>query len=187
MLRYKMEEYLEALRPKIDLKDYAKLQAIKIIRVHQFIAKAAELCNPKGIFVSNDSPADIAYIRRMAIETGKEKPMATPWNTVHFDGPYDQGRSRKATKYFVTTGDSLGKALNQIDRKYSKEDYVKQFITRIPKNLTKIEPAERINREKFVGVPEELFIILNQQRERLLKAREKFGTDYVPPECFEEV
>ncbi|MEM2567452.1 MAG: hypothetical protein QXH20_03155 [Candidatus Bathyarchaeia archaeon] len=36
-----MEESREALRPRMDLKDYFKLQAIKIVRVHQFIAEAA--------------------------------------------------------------------------------------------------------------------------------------------------
>lgn len=36
-----MEESLEALRPRMDLKNYVKLQAIKIPRVHQFIAEAS--------------------------------------------------------------------------------------------------------------------------------------------------
>ncbi|MEM1539814.1 MAG: hypothetical protein QXJ07_00295 [Candidatus Bathyarchaeia archaeon] len=88
----KVEEHLEVLRLKVDLKNYVKLQAIKVPRLHQFIAEAAELCSPERIFVSDDSPEDIAYIRRMAIETGEEKPLAMPGHTVHFDGPFDQGR-----------------------------------------------------------------------------------------------
>jgi phosphoenolpyruvate carboxykinase (GTP) len=146
----KMNEYLKVLRLKMDSKYYMKLQAIKVPSVHQFIAEAAELCNPEKIFVADDSPEDIAYIKRMALETGEEKPLAIPEHTVHFDGPYDQGRDREATKYLVPKGEYLSKALNQIDRDE--------------------------------GLAEELFTILNQQRERLLKAREKFGTDYVPPE-----
>jgi len=111
-----MSEYLEALRPKLSKEDYCKLCAIKIPSVHKFIAESAELCNPDRIFVSNDSPEDRDYIRRQAIATGEEKPLATPGHTVHFDGPYDQGRDREATKYLVPKGDYLSKALNQIDR-----------------------------------------------------------------------
>ncbi|MEM2338045.1 MAG: phosphoenolpyruvate carboxykinase (GTP) [Candidatus Bathyarchaeia archaeon] len=107
---------LQAIRHKLDREDYDKLHLIKIPRVHQFIVECAMLCNPEGIFVSDDSPDDIAYIRRMAIKTGEEKPLATPGHTVHFDGPYDQGRDREATKYLVPKGDYLSKALNQIDR-----------------------------------------------------------------------
>jgi phosphoenolpyruvate carboxykinase (GTP) len=112
----KMNEGLEVLRLKMDSKNYMKLQAIKVPSVHQFIAEAAELCNPEKIFIADDSPEDITYIKRMALETGEEKPLAIPGHTVHFDGPYDQGRDREATKYLVPKGEYLSKALNQIDR-----------------------------------------------------------------------
>ncbi|MEM0313637.1 MAG: phosphoenolpyruvate carboxykinase (GTP), partial [Candidatus Bathyarchaeia archaeon] len=96
--------------------DYMRLIAIKVPEVHRFIAESAELCNPDRIYITADTPEDIDYIRRMAIETGEEKPLAMPGHTVHFDGPYDQGRDREATKYLVPKGDYLSKALNQIDR-----------------------------------------------------------------------
>jgi phosphoenolpyruvate carboxykinase (GTP) len=73
-----------------------------------------------------------------------------------------------------------------LGKEYSKEDYTKQFTIRIPENLAKVQRAERFYREKVADAPEELFTELNKQRERLLEAREKFGTDYVPPECFDE-
>jgi phosphoenolpyruvate carboxykinase (GTP) len=111
-----MDECLEVLRLKMDSKNYMKLQAIKVPRVHQFIAENAELCNPERIFVADDSPEDVAHIKRMAIKTGEEKLLAIPGHTVHFDGPYDQGRDREATKYLVPKGDYVSKALNQIDR-----------------------------------------------------------------------
>ncbi|MEM2092798.1 MAG: phosphoenolpyruvate carboxykinase (GTP) [Candidatus Bathyarchaeia archaeon] len=97
-------------------RDYMRLIAIKVPEVHRFIAESAELCNPDRIYITADTPEDIDYIRRMAIETGEEKPLAMPGHTVHFDGPYDQGRDREATKYLVPKGDYLSKALNQIDR-----------------------------------------------------------------------
>ncbi|MBC7131289.1 phosphoenolpyruvate carboxykinase (GTP), partial [Candidatus Bathyarchaeota archaeon] len=108
--------YLEPLKSKLSQENYKKLAAIPDPEVHRFIAESVALCNPKDIFVCNDSQKDVAYIRRMALETGEEKPLATPGHTVHFDGPYDQGRDREATKYLVPKGDHLSKALNQIDR-----------------------------------------------------------------------
>jgi len=111
-----MSSSLEALRPRLSQIDYQKLCAITNPKVHQFIAECAELCNPDRIFICNDSPEDLAYIRQKAIETGEEKPLAIPGHTVHFDGPYDQGRDREVTKYLVPKGDRLSKALNQIDR-----------------------------------------------------------------------
>lgn len=109
-------EYLEILRSKLSREDYEKLSRIPNLDVHRFITESAELCNPARIFVCSDTQEEIAYIRRMAIEMGEEIPLATPGHTVHFDGPYDQGRDREATKYLVPKGDHLSKALNQIDR-----------------------------------------------------------------------
>ncbi len=111
-----MNVYIEALRPKLSKIDYQKLCAITNPKVYQLIAEASELCSPDRIFICNDSTEDIEYIRRQAIVTGEEKPLAVPGHTVHFDGPHDQGRDREVTKYLVPKGDLLSKALNQIDR-----------------------------------------------------------------------
>ncbi|MEM3712777.1 MAG: phosphoenolpyruvate carboxykinase (GTP) [Thermoproteota archaeon] len=111
-----MLQYLEILKPRMSIENYRRLAAIPIAKVHKFIAESAELCNPDKIFICTDSQEDIAYIRRRAIESGEETPLATAGHTYHFDGPKDQGRDREATKYLVPKGDYLSKALNQIDR-----------------------------------------------------------------------
>lgn len=111
-----MNGYLEALQAKMSESDYRKLAAIPHIKVHEFIAKASDLCNCEKIFICNDSEEDITYIRQKALETGEEKVLAMPGHTVHFDGLHDQGRDREATKYLVPKGVTLSKALNQIDR-----------------------------------------------------------------------
>lgn len=103
----KISRCLQAIRPKISGRNYAKLSAIKVPKVHQFVAESAEFCNPERIFVSDDSLKDIAYIRRMAIETGEEKHLATSAHTVHLDGSIDQGRDCEVTKYLVPKGDYL--------------------------------------------------------------------------------
>ncbi|MCW4035024.1 MAG: phosphoenolpyruvate carboxykinase (GTP) [Candidatus Bathyarchaeota archaeon] len=111
-----MNPYIDALRPKLSKADYQKLCAIKIPKVHEFIAKSADLCNAEHVFICSDSPEDKEYIRQQAIEHKEEQKLAVPGHTYHFDGFYDQGRDRKATKYLVPKRVFLTKALNQIDR-----------------------------------------------------------------------
>ena len=112
-----MNPYLEALQPKLSASDFKKLSAIDNPNVHEFIAKESDLCQPKEIFICSDSAEDIARVRKQAIASGEEQAiLSLPGHTVHFDGEYDQGRDRQATKYLVPKGVTLSKALNQMDR-----------------------------------------------------------------------
>jgi len=111
-----INRYIEALQPKLSKSDYRKLNAISIPKVHEFIAKSADLCNAEHIFICSDSEEDKNYIRQQAIATKEETPLNITGHTIHFDGYYDQGRDRKATKYLVPKRVFLTKALNQIDR-----------------------------------------------------------------------
>ena len=111
-----MNPYIEALRPKLSKQDFEKLCRICIPKVHEFIAKSADLCNAEHVFICSDSEEDKNYIRQQAIATKEEKPLKIQGHTVHFDGYNDQGRDREATKYLVPKRIFLSKALNQIDR-----------------------------------------------------------------------
>ncbi|MBO3768976.1 MAG: phosphoenolpyruvate carboxykinase (GTP) [Thermoproteota archaeon] len=132
-----MLEYLEVLKPRMSSEDYRRLAAIPVAKVHKFIAESAELCNPDRIFICTDSREDIEYVRRQAIESGEETPLAIPGHTYHFDGPKDQGRDREATKYLVPKGDYLSKALNQIDRDEGLAE-IKSLMKNIMKGRTMI-------------------------------------------------
>ncbi|MGD9014741.1 MAG: phosphoenolpyruvate carboxykinase (GTP) [Candidatus Omnitrophota bacterium] len=112
----KSKDYLKVLKPQLDESNYSKLSAITNSKVHQFIAQAAALCSPNKIFICSDSPEDIAHVRKQAVVSKEEKPLAISGHTYHFDGIKDQGRDREATKYLVPKGDSLSKALKQIER-----------------------------------------------------------------------
>ncbi len=111
-----MNPYIEALRPKLNKPDYRRLCAISITKVHEFIAKSADLCNAEHVFICDDSEEDKKHIREQAISTKEERRLRMLGHTVHFDGLYDQGRDREATKYLVPKRVFLSKALNQIDR-----------------------------------------------------------------------
>lgn len=69
-----------------------------------------------------------------------------------------------------------------LGRDYSKEDYIKQFTLRVPENLAKIDRIKGIYK-KIPDTPQMLFKLLEEQRQRLNKAREKYG-DYIAPNKF---
>jgi phosphoenolpyruvate carboxykinase (GTP) len=152
-----MNAYLEALQPKLSQADYQKLSAIENPNVHEFIAKASDLCHAERIFICSDSAEDIAHVKRQAVATCEEKAILTlPEHTVHFDGEYDQGRDRQATKYLVPRGISLSKALNQIDRQEGLAE-VKSLLKDSMKDHTMIV------RFISLGPPNSIFTILGLQ------------------------
>ncbi len=111
------EADLRMLRKRMDRANFEKLAAIPNPKLHAFVAAAVKLCEPESVFVCTDRKADIALMRKRAISSGEERPLAIPGHTVHFDGYFDQGRDREVTKYLVPPSDSLSKALNQIERR----------------------------------------------------------------------
>jgi len=152
-----MNGYLEALQPKLSEIDYQKLSAITNTKAHEFIAKASDLCNAEKIFICSDSAADITYVRQQAIEVGEEKDiLKLPGHTLHFDGVYDQGRDREATKYLVPKGVSLSKALNQIDRQEGLAE-VKGLLR------DSMEGRTMIVRFISLGPPNSIFTVLGLQ------------------------
>jgi len=67
-----------------------------------------------------------------------------------------------------------------LGREYKREDYEKQFMIRVPELLAKIDRIEKIYHEKVKDTPEILFRVLEEEKQRLLKARKKYG-DYISP------
>ena len=112
-----MEEKTEKiLKERLDEPQYSKLAALNNPKMHTFVAKYIELCNPAKIFVATDTPQDIAYIRDAAIRNGEERSLKIKGHTGHFDGYYDQARDKKNTKILLPKGAKIGKAINTIDR-----------------------------------------------------------------------
>jgi len=151
-----MNGYLEAIRPKMSDADYKELCALTNPKVYEFIAKSSDLCNCEKIFICSDSAEDIAHVRQQALATGEEAALNLKGHTVHFDGMYDQGRDRKATKYLVPGGVSFGKALNQIDRQEGLVE-VKGLLRDSMKSRTMIV------RFISLGPPNSVFTILGLQ------------------------
>jgi phosphoenolpyruvate carboxykinase (GTP) len=69
-----------------------------------------------------------------------------------------------------------------LNKDYTEEDYIKQFTVRIPENLSKIERVKKFYETQVFDAPRVLFDVLEEQKQRLLKAKEKYG-DYISPKA----
>ena len=67
-----------------------------------------------------------------------------------------------------------------LDADYTREDYVRQFTVRIPKNLAKLDRVEKIYKEKVADTPAILFETFAEVRKRLKEAAEKYGDNISP-------
>jgi len=67
-----------------------------------------------------------------------------------------------------------------LNRNYPKESYNRQFTIRVPENLAKTERIAEAYKN-VSDIPKVVFTVLDEQRKRLLDARNKHG-DYILPE-----
>jgi phosphoenolpyruvate carboxykinase (GTP) len=67
-----------------------------------------------------------------------------------------------------------------LNKDFKKEVYNEQFKIRVRENIAKIDRIEEIYRTQVMDAPKIVFDVLEEQRERLLSAQEKYG-DYILP------
>lgn len=148
-----VQEPAEVLKRRLSEEGFKKLMAIRNPEVHRFIAMCAELCDPDEVFICSDTPDEIAYIKHMAIAGGEESAaLVTPGHTFHFDGPYDQGRDRRVTKFLVPKGDYLDPAINQVDR----DEGLKEIFSLLKDSM---RGRTMIVRFLILGPPRSIFTI----------------------------
>ncbi|MFW9967143.1 MAG: phosphoenolpyruvate carboxykinase (GTP) [Candidatus Thorarchaeota archaeon] len=71
-----------------------------------------------------------------------------------------------------------------LDKEYTEEQYHQQFTIHVPELLAKIDRIEGEYSECVSDAPELLYSLLNEQRKRLLEARQAHG-EYIQPSAFE--
>ena len=94
-------QLLTVLQEKMTKESFSKLTALKNDKVIDFVGKFAEHCNPKSIYVCDDSLEDEQYIKEKALELGEEFKLAKKGQTIHWDGYGDQARDKTNTRYMV--------------------------------------------------------------------------------------
>jgi phosphoenolpyruvate carboxykinase (GTP) len=107
---------LALILSKCDDRNKSKIQIIKNPDILAKIADRIELCNPKDLFIHTGSAEDSAYIKRMTLELGEEKPLAMEGHTYHFDPPTEQGRVVKQTYAIQDEGVYISTLANAIPR-----------------------------------------------------------------------
>ena len=106
----------QILKDRLTPENYEKLMALDNEKLHKFVADAIELNNPETVFVVTDAQEDIDQVRKDAKNGGGEHPLNTKGHTYHFDGPKDQARDPKNTRYLLAKGKTLGESLNSMDK-----------------------------------------------------------------------
>lgn len=104
------------LRKKADAASLKKLRAIGNKGLEAWVAEYAALGEPERVLVLDDSDGDADVVRRLAVETGEEFPLALAGQTCHFDGASDLARDKGSTKYLLPAGQDMGSFLNGTER-----------------------------------------------------------------------
>ena len=110
------EKYLNLLTKKLDKENLDKLTGLNNPAIIDFVGEYVELCEPDSVFVRSDSDKDIAYIKERALSQAEETSLSLKGHSYHFDGPLDQARDKKNTKYLVADPQAAS-YLNGIERK----------------------------------------------------------------------
>ena len=127
------EKYEELLKSKMSEESYGKLIALENEKLFNFVGEYAELCEPAGIFMADDSDEDAEYIRQQALDLGEEKQLARENVTMHYDGKGDQARDKANTKFLVQADKLAGMGnLNCVEYEEGMAD-----IRRIAKGIMK--------------------------------------------------
>lgn len=96
-----MNKFETLLKSKMSEESFAKLEALQNEKVMEFVGTFAQHCDPKSIYVCDDSEKDTQYVRDQALAKGEEYTLANKKQTMHWDGYGDQARDKKNTRFMV--------------------------------------------------------------------------------------
>ncbi|MBU2599280.1 phosphoenolpyruvate carboxykinase (GTP) [bacterium] len=111
-----MNEVIDSLKDHMDEENYQKIKKIDNLKLCQFVIKYIQLSNPDKVFVCDDSPKDINYIREKTIKDGEETKLAIEGHTIHFDSYDDQGRDKENTRILIPNEVKLDPSILTKDR-----------------------------------------------------------------------
>ena len=98
---------------------------------------------------------------------------------------HGDAKARRTPTGYMPLFEDLKKLFKQhLDKEYTEKQYEEQFIIRVPELLAKIDRIEQEYNERVSDAPDILYNLLNEQRERLLEAKQAHG-EYISPSLFE--
>jgi len=99
-----------------------KLEELENPSILEITDKYLAILKPEKATVITDDPADIRYVRELALKNGEEEKLAMEGHTIHFDGYHDQARDKQNTRVLVTPGMKMSKVINTIPREPGLEE-----------------------------------------------------------------
>jgi phosphoenolpyruvate carboxykinase (GTP) len=113
------------LKSRFEEESLKKLKVLNNVHLEGMIAEAILKYQPRSVFLSDGSHADMQRIRRESIRRGEERPLLVPVHTVHYDGYEDQGRDPANTLILTSDGASLSPGINTKDAKEGRHEIEK--------------------------------------------------------------
>ncbi len=135
---------------------------------------AKKVKNPPPVFASN------YFLKKDGkFLNGKlDKSVWIKWMELRVHG---DAQAIKAPTGMIPMYGDLRRLFKQVlGREYTQEEYIEQFMIRIPENLAKLERIEKIYRIDVPDTPAIVLEVLEAQRKRLEELRAQEG-DYVSP------
>ncbi|MCK4641781.1 MAG: phosphoenolpyruvate carboxykinase (GTP) [Candidatus Marinimicrobia bacterium] len=108
---------MSRLEQFLDQTALEKLSDLNNTHINNIVEWVVELCKPAKISIITDDKNDIAYVRKLALDSGEERSLTINGHTIHYDGYQDQARDKAHTKVLLPEGKQLGRHINTIDRK----------------------------------------------------------------------
>lgn len=166
------------------------------VRVHNPMANLDFLTVPLGIYIRNhlkfgeelDKPPKVFatnYFLKEGDNFLNEKVDKKVWLMWMEGRVHDEYEAIETPIGLIPRYENLKNLFRQIFNKdYSKDDYEKQFSIRTKKLLEWLDRIEAIYREES-DVPAVFHDHINQQRERLVEAKDRYNEDVISPFEFE--
>lgn len=144
--------------------------------IHNNLKFGQRIDNPPSIFSVNYflKSKDGKYLNAM-----EDKSVWIKWMELRVNG--DVNAIRTPSGYIPEYKDLQKLFKEVLHKEYTMENYLEQFSVRIPELLAKLDRMEKIYKNDVADTPAVLFKVLEEQRERLIKAENEKG-DYISPE-----
>ena len=113
-----MDSQLQSVSPE----NREKLELLNNPEAVRIVDTYLKILKPKKVTVITDDPQDIAYVRRLALQNGEERKLATEGHTIHYDGYHDQARDKQNTRVLTTPGMKMSKVINTVPREQGLEE-----------------------------------------------------------------
>jgi len=166
-----------------------KLEALENPSVLVITERYLEILKPERATVISDDPADIRYVRELALNNGEEQRLAMEGHTVHYDGYHDQARDKQNTRVLVTPEMKMSRVINTVPREQGLEEVLqfmdgamagKEALVRFfclgPLNSRFSIPALQITDSSYVAHSEDILYRTGYQQFKQLQGSEDFFT-----------